>query len=85
MSEMTQAALTKAPTAAARTYEARAYAASDTRSGLGPATIRRREPRPLDVQLEVLFCGVCHSDLADFWKASLSRVDRVHRRQEPLG
>jgi uncharacterized zinc-type alcohol dehydrogenase-like protein len=63
MSETTQATLTKVATAGARTYEARAYAASDASSGLGPATIRRREPRPQDVQLDVLFCGVCHSDL----------------------
>ena len=48
---------------AASTYEARAFAASSANSGLAPATIRRREPRAQDVQIEVLFCGVCHSDL----------------------
>jgi alcohol dehydrogenase (NADP+) len=26
-------------------------------------TLQRREPRPQDVQIEILFCGVCHSDL----------------------
>lgn len=26
-------------------------------------TIQRREPRPNDVELEILFCGVCHSDI----------------------
>jgi alcohol dehydrogenase (NADP+) len=60
MSETTQATWAEA---AAKTYEARAYAASSASSGLAPATIRRRAPRPQDVQLEVLFCGVCHSDL----------------------
>ena len=54
---------TKEAAATAGTYEARAYAASGASSGLAPATIRRREPRPQDVQLDVLFCGVCHSDL----------------------
>ncbi len=44
-------------------YEARAYAASSATSGLAPATIRRRAVGPQDVQLDVLFCGVCHSDL----------------------
>jgi uncharacterized zinc-type alcohol dehydrogenase-like protein len=63
MSETKQATLTEAAAAAAKTYEARAYAASSASSGLAPATIRRRDPRPQDVQLEVLFCGVCHSDL----------------------
>jgi uncharacterized zinc-type alcohol dehydrogenase-like protein len=63
MSETTQATLTEGAAGAAETYEARAYAASSARSGLAPATIRRRAPRPQDVQLEVLYCGVCHSDL----------------------
>jgi uncharacterized zinc-type alcohol dehydrogenase-like protein len=60
MSETTQATKTDE---AATTYEARAFAAPGARSGLGPATIRRRDPRPRDVRLDVLFCGVCHSDL----------------------
>jgi uncharacterized zinc-type alcohol dehydrogenase-like protein len=60
MSETTQTALAQA---AAKTYETKAYAASGARSRLAPATIRRRDPQPPDVQLEVLFCGVCHSDL----------------------
>src|SRR5262245_49947798 len=60
MSETTQATVTST---ARTTYEARAYAASSPASGLGPASIRRRDPRPQDVQLDVLFCGVCHSDL----------------------
>jgi len=63
MSETTQATSTKGAAGAVRTYEARAYAASGASSGLAAATIRRREPRPQDVQLDVLFCGVCHSDL----------------------
>src|ERR671919_1820672 len=63
MSETTQATLADAAAAAAKTYEVRAYAASEASSRLAPATIRRRIPRPQDVQLEVLFCGVCHSDL----------------------
>jgi uncharacterized zinc-type alcohol dehydrogenase-like protein len=45
------------------TYEAKAYAASSAASGLAPRRIPRRELRPQDVQLDVLFCGVCHSDL----------------------
>jgi uncharacterized zinc-type alcohol dehydrogenase-like protein len=49
--------------AAAKVYEARAYAASSKSSGLAPVTIRRRALQAQDVQLEVLFCGVCHSDL----------------------
>lgn len=32
-------------------------------SALAPHTIERREPTPTDVEMEILFCGVCHSDL----------------------
>lgn len=47
----------------AKTYKARAYAAQSASSGLQQATIQRREPGPTDVQIDILFCGVCHSDL----------------------
>src|ERR1700728_2698342 len=50
-------------TAAGRTYTAKAFAASSAKSGLAPASITRRAPRPQDVQIEILYCGVCHSDL----------------------
>jgi alcohol dehydrogenase (NADP+) len=41
----------------------RAYAAFDEQSPLGPLTITRRDPGPTDVQIEILYCGVCHSDI----------------------
>jgi alcohol dehydrogenase (NADP+) len=39
------------------------YAAESPSSGLAPFSFVRREPRPQDVQIEILYCGVCHSDL----------------------
>ncbi|MFN3587086.1 MAG: NAD(P)-dependent alcohol dehydrogenase [Moraxellaceae bacterium] len=39
------------------------YAATDNRSPLAPYRFSRRDPLPSDVQIEILFCGVCHSDL----------------------
>lgn len=39
------------------------YAAQDSTSPLGPFKFARREPGPHDVQIEILYCGVCHSDL----------------------
>ena len=42
---------------------ARAFAAFDAASPLGPFTFERREPLQSDVEFDVLFCGVCHSDL----------------------
>ena len=41
----------------------KSYAALDNKSPLVPYTIERREPKPTDVQIQILFCGVCHSDL----------------------
>jgi uncharacterized zinc-type alcohol dehydrogenase-like protein len=41
----------------------KAYAAQSATSPLGPFEIDRRAPGPEDVQIEILYCGVCHSDL----------------------
>jgi alcohol dehydrogenase (NADP+) len=43
--------------------KAKAYSAASATSPLAPATIARRDPTENDVQLEILFCGICHSDL----------------------
>jgi alcohol dehydrogenase (NADP+) len=40
-----------------------AYAAQTAGAPLAPLTIERRDPRPDDVQMEILFCGICHSDI----------------------
>jgi len=40
-----------------------AYSTSSATSQLAPTTISRREPGEEDVQLDILFCGICHSDL----------------------
>ena len=63
MSEMTDTKLAEVAVSAGNAYEARAYASPGPRSPLAPATIRRRVPGPKDLQIEVLFCGICHSDL----------------------
>src|SRR3954447_10180245 len=43
--------------------KAAAFAAFDPTSPLGPFSLERREPGPRDVQIDILYCGVCHSDL----------------------
>src|SRR5436190_8277740 len=45
------------------TYNAKAYSAASETSGLASTQIKRREPGDGDVQIEILFCGICHSDL----------------------
>jgi uncharacterized zinc-type alcohol dehydrogenase-like protein len=42
---------------------AKAYSAASATSPLAFITIPRREPTEHDVQIEILFCGICHSDL----------------------
>jgi uncharacterized zinc-type alcohol dehydrogenase-like protein len=44
-------------------YKAKAYAAASATSPLAFSSIPRREPTETDVQIEILFCGICHSDL----------------------
>jgi uncharacterized zinc-type alcohol dehydrogenase-like protein len=41
----------------------RAYAAQSPTSRLAPFQIERRALRPRDVRVEILYCGVCHSDV----------------------
>ncbi len=45
------------------TIPTRAYAAFAAKSPLAPFEFSRREPRDHDVQIEILYCGVCHSDI----------------------
>src|SRR6266853_903733 len=45
------------------TYNAKAYSAASETSPLASTTIPRRDPTERDVQIEILFCGICHSDL----------------------
>ena len=44
-------------------YDSRAYSAAGPKSQLAPTTIQRRDPDDDDIQIEILFCGICHSDL----------------------
>jgi uncharacterized zinc-type alcohol dehydrogenase-like protein len=41
----------------------RAWAAQAPESALAPFSLARRDPLPTDVAIEILYCGVCHSDL----------------------
>ncbi|MEE4272912.1 MAG: NAD(P)-dependent alcohol dehydrogenase [Thermoanaerobaculales bacterium] len=43
--------------------DSRAFSAASAASPLAPDTIRRRDVTDRDVAIDILFCGVCHSDL----------------------
>jgi alcohol dehydrogenase (NADP+) len=58
-------------------FKAKAYSAVSATSPLASATIPRRDPTERDVQIEILFCGVCHSDLhyaRDEWHSVMPAV-----------
>src|SRR5579872_3001735 len=58
-------------------YQAKTYAAASATSSLAAATITRRDPTEHDVQIEILFCGICHSDLHQVrnqWKSVMATV-----------
>ena len=58
-------------------YNTKAYSAASATSPLAPTTIARRDPTEHDVQIEILFCGICHSDLhhvRDEWGSLMPTV-----------
>ena len=44
-------------------YKAKAYSAASAMSPMASTSIARRDPTDNDVQIEILYCGICHSDL----------------------
>lgn len=58
-------------------YNTKAYAAASATSPLASTTIARRDPTANDVEIEILFCGICHSDLHQVrneWKEVMPTV-----------
>jgi uncharacterized zinc-type alcohol dehydrogenase-like protein len=58
-------------------YKANAYSAASATSPLNSTTIARRDPSEHDVQIDILFCGICHSDLhqvRDEWSGVMPTI-----------
>jgi uncharacterized zinc-type alcohol dehydrogenase-like protein len=88
MSEAARQTAKEATSARPKTFVADAFAAGSPTSGLAALSILRREPRPQDVQIEILFCGVCHSDLHQVrneWKEVMPTVYPVVPGHEIVG
>jgi alcohol dehydrogenase (NADP+) len=69
-------------------YNAKAYSAASATSPLASATIARRDPGERDVQIEILFCGICHSDLhavRNEWSEMMSTVYPIVPGHEIVG
>ena len=66
----------------------RAYAATSNTSPLAPFIIERREPGPNDVLIEILFCGICHSDIhqvRDEWSGATPALFPIVPGHEIVG
>jgi len=66
----------------------KAYSAASATSPLASTKINRRNPTEHDVQIEILFCGVCHSDLhavRDEWSDFMAAVYPMVPGHEILG
>jgi len=69
-------------------YQAKAYSAASATAPLTATTIPRREPTARDVQIEILFCGICHSDLhavRDEWNSVMPTVYPIVPGHEIVG
>jgi alcohol dehydrogenase (NADP+) len=69
-------------------HKARAYSATSATSPLASDTISRREATEMDVRIEILFCGVCHSDLhtvRNEWSSVMATVYPVVPGHEIVG
>ena len=77
MNETTSTAPAKDVAEETTTYTARSFGAQSADADLTPVSIKRRAPRPEDVQIKILYCGVCHSDLhqvRDEWHEAMPTV-----------
>src|ERR1019366_1250350 len=53
--------------------QAKGYAASKAKASLGPFKFERREPGDNDILIDILYCGICHTDIhqvRDEWGGS---------------
>jgi uncharacterized zinc-type alcohol dehydrogenase-like protein len=71
-----------------KAFTAKAFAAPSATKPLAPLVIPRRDPRPQDIQIEILFCGVCHSDLHQVrneWESLMPTIYPVVPGHEIVG
>ncbi|MEG4445011.1 NAD(P)-dependent alcohol dehydrogenase [Microcoleus sp. AT9_B5] len=69
-------------------YNTKAYSAASATSPLASDTIARRDPTDRDVQIEILFCGICHSDVHSVrneWSSFMSTTYPIVPGHEMVG
>lgn len=68
--------------------QTKAYSAASATSPLASAIVARRDPTEHDVQIDILFCGICHSDLhaaRDEWHSVMPTVYPIVPGHEIVG
>ena len=89
MNDTTQKATTgKDAKKTTETFAVKAYGAGSATAAMAPLTIKRRTPGPQDVQIDITYCGVCHSDLhqvRDEWRSAMPTVYPCVPGHEILG
>jgi uncharacterized zinc-type alcohol dehydrogenase-like protein len=68
--------------------QTKAYAAASATAPLAATSIQRRATTPRDVQIEILFCGICHSDLhavRDEWSSVMPTIYPIVPGHEIVG
>ena len=69
-------------------YRTKAISAAGATSPLAFTTIMRRDPSESDVQIEILFCGICDSDLHQVrneWSSGMATVYPIVPGHESVG
>jgi alcohol dehydrogenase (NADP+) len=69
-------------------YKSKAYSAASATAPLVSTSISRRDPTERDVQIDILFCGICHSDyhqVRSEWKDSIPTVYPIVPGHEIVG
>jgi uncharacterized zinc-type alcohol dehydrogenase-like protein len=69
-------------------YKSKVYAAASKTSPLAASSIQRRDLTERDVRIEILFCGICHSDLhavRDEWNEFMPTVYPIVPGHEIVG
>ena len=69
-------------------YKAKAYSAASATAPLASTTIQRRDPTERDVQIDILFCGICHSDyhqVRSEWSGTIPTIYPIVPGHEIVG
>ena len=61
--------------------QSKAYSAQSPTSRLAPTQIPRRQPGERDVEIEILFCGICHSDVHAVARHRAERTGQAEQRE----